>query len=127
MNIRILSIETHQQQERVKFESTVGVGFGVWIGKLPTQGESIDVEVEIDDDLKWGRNITMTNESASTITSENSQFRFVAEVVTYEGNGCLSVRLGESVILLNVEDVPGNVKGWVECRAESVKLYPTNT
>jgi hypothetical protein len=126
MNNKILSIEPHQGQKLVKFEGSIGIGFGVWMGELPAQGESIDVEIDVDDDLKWGRNIIMTSENVSMIALKNNQFHFVAEVLSYEDDGCLSVRLGDGIILLDVEDAPNDIKGWVECRAESVKLYPTN-
>jgi hypothetical protein len=123
MNIKILSIEG---RERIMFETPIGIGFGDWEGEMPAQGESTDVEIEIDDDLKWGRDITMTNESVSMIASENNLFRFVAEVLSYENDGCLAVRLGESVVLLDVDDAPSDIKGWIECKAARVKLYPTN-
>jgi len=68
----------------------------------------------------------MTNENASMIATENNLFRLVAEVLSYEDDGCLSVRLGDSVVLLDVDDAPRSIKGWIECKAEAVKLYPTN-
>lgn len=60
------------------------------------------------------------------IAIENNVFRFVARVISYEEDGCLTVKLGDSVVFLDVENVPNSIQGWVEGKGKAIRLYPTN-
>lgn len=126
MNIKILEVDNSQNIEKVKFKTPIGIGVGVWEGQLPIEGTSIDVEIDIDDIFDWGKNINTTNLDKSIITINGNQFNFVAEIISYEADNCLIVKLNKSIVLLDVENAPNNIQGWVEVKAENLKLYPTN-
>ncbi|MEF3073793.1 hypothetical protein V2P20_02020 [Methylobacter sp. Wu1] len=116
-----------QNEIKVKFETPIGIGTGTWNGELPALGDCTDIEIDIDDNFEWGKNITTTNSNTSMIAIENNLFRFVARVISYEeDDGCLTVKLGDSVVFLNVDNVPSGIQGWVEGKTKAVRLYPTN-
>lgn len=126
MHIQILDVENIQNEIKVRFETPIGVGVGIWNGELPVLGDRTDIEIDIDDDLEWGKNITMTNSNIGMIAIEKNLFRFVARVISYEDDGCLTVKLGDSVVFLDVDNVPSTIQGWVEGKVKAVRLYPTN-
>jgi hypothetical protein len=107
MRIKILDVKNIQNEIKVKFETSIGVGTGTWNGELPALGDCID----IDDNFEWGKNITTTNSNTSMIAIENNLFRFVTRVISYEDDGCLTVKLGDSVVFLDVDNVPGGIQG----------------
>ena len=126
MQIKILNIEESLNRILIKFESAIGIGAGIWVGDLPTLGEVTDIEFDIDDDLEWGKNITMTDEHTSMITIKNDHLSFIAQVISYERDGCLTVNLGETIVFLDLENAPLNIKDWVVVKAKSISLFPTN-
>jgi len=126
MNITIENITKNEESIFVEFVSDLGSSIAVWVGEEPVQGGSYDVEIDIDDDLVWGEDIVTTSKSTCTISSSGNEFCLVAKVISYEDDGCLSVSLGSSVLLLDVEGAPENISGLVECKASEVKLFSTN-
>jgi hypothetical protein len=126
MRIKILDVKNIQNEIKVKFETSIGTGAGTWNGELPTLGDCTDIEIDIDDNFDWGKNIITSNKDICMIAIENNLFRFVAQVISYEDDGCLTIKLGDSIIFLDVDNVPSAIEGWIEGKAKSIRLYPTN-
>lgn len=126
MKIRIENLISDGDETRVEFSSDYGCSFALWGSDEPTSGAFYDIEFEIDDDLVWGESISTTTRDADTIAFEKGALVIVGTVVKLEKDGCLSVRLGDSIILLDVEDVPEDISGIVEFRTLEAKLYSTN-
>ncbi|MBD9359194.1 hypothetical protein [Methylomonas fluvii] len=126
MIIKIINIDSSKGKKNIKFETPVGVGRGIWEGELLAAGQLIDVEIDVEDTLQWGVTLSISNNKTSGIALDNNGFSFVAEVVSYEGDGCLVIKLAESIILLDVNGMPSDIHGWVQGKADTVRLYPTN-
>ena len=126
MIIKVLSLNSNSNESLVSFESIVGNGIAVWSGNLPAQNDSVDVELNIDDDFTWGENITTTDTDTSTITMENDELHFVAEVVALEDEDCLTIKLGGTILFLDIEGAPNDISGWVKGLASQVSLHPSN-
>ena len=126
MNITIEKTRNDGDKTYVEFSSKYGRSSAVWVAEEPSLGTSYDVEFEIDDDLVWGETISTTTRDASTIDFTGGLCVIVGRVISLEKDGCLAIALGDNVILLDVEQVPKDVSGLVECHASQVKLYPTN-
>ena len=126
MKIKIENVISEGDETRVKFSSDYGCSSALWASDEPTCGEFYDIEFEIDDDLVWGESISTTTRDGDTIALEEGAFVIVGTVLKLEEDGCLSIGLGDSVILLDVENMPEDTSGLVECRATEVKLYSTN-
>ncbi len=124
--IKVERMDGNPNGVHIDFSSEYGTSTALWVGEKPTLGAIYDVELEIDDDLVWGESISTTTNNRTTIGLEESMFIVVGSVINLEEDGCLSIAVGDSVILLDVVNVPGDVSGLVECRASSVKVYSTN-
>ena len=122
MKIEILEIKN----ALVSFHSELGEGYAKWRGEKPLLNHTYDVEVDIDDEFIWGQNISKTNNTSSMTWDDTYNIIAVAEVIEYDEDGCLAVKLDESVILLEVEGAPDNVSGYVKFEAKDVTLFPVN-
>lgn len=122
MKIKIIEI----RGPFVTFRSDLGDGYAKWSGEKPHLNSNYNVEIDIDDKFVWGQNIATTDATATITKDDNYNIIAVAEVIAYEKDGCLSLKLNESVILLEVEGVPDNVTGNVKLRAVDVTLFPVN-
>lgn len=126
MKVKIEKVISQGDETRVKFSSDYGCSLAIWASDEPTCGAFYDIEFEVDDDLVWGESISTTTRDGDTIAFEEGMFVIVGTILKVEEDSCLSISLGGSVILLDVENMPENVSGLVECRAAEVKLYSTN-
>lgn len=126
MKIKIVNLSKTVGTKLVDFETAIGKGTALWVGEEPIIGKFYDVEIDVGDDLIWGINIIMTPEISSMIAVKDNLFYLVAKVISSEEEGCISVKLGDSVVLLEIERAPTGIFGMVECKAKNVRLYPTN-
>lgn len=126
MKIKVERTSNDGNETLVDFSSNYGNSTSIWVGENPTPGRLYDVELEIDDDLVWGKNISTTTKGRTSIALEDGMFVVVGSVISLEEDGCLSIVVGDSVILLEVENAPEDISGLVECRALDVKVYSTN-
>lgn len=126
MKIKIERTSNDGNETLVDFSSNYGSSSGLWVGEKPTSGGLYDVELDIDDDLVWGEGISTTTKDKASIALEEGMFVVVGSVISLEEDGCLSIAVGDSVILLDVENAPEDISGLVECRALNVKVYSTN-
>lgn len=110
----------------VRFRSELGEGYAKWSGEIPLLNHTYDVEVDIDDDFVWGENITTTDKTSTVTRADDYNIIVVAEVISYDEDGCLSAKLQESVILLEVEGAPDNLSGNVKFKAKDVTLFRVN-
>lgn len=126
MKIKIEKFASNADLLQVTFSSEFGKGFAQWVGLPPTSGEIYDVEIDIDEVLTWGESVTTSTSDIPAIYLKGGLLYFVGRVVQYEKNGCLSLSIGDSVILVSVEGAPDELGTTVVCKTASVKLYPTN-
>ncbi|MCY9877329.1 hypothetical protein OTK59_12255 [Vibrio natriegens] len=126
MKIKVEKTYCDSDAARVEFSSDYGRSAAIWVGEAPVTGCLYDVELDVDDDLVWGESISTTSRSTAAISLEEELFVVVGKVISLEEDGCVSISVGDSVILLDVENAPNGLSGLIECRASDVKLYPTN-
>jgi len=126
MKIKVEKVSLDDNVIRVDFSSDYGRSSALWVGEMPTLGTFYDVEFDIDDDLVWGESIFTTKRDRTMIALEKGAFVVVGKVIRFEEDGCLSIVVGESVVLLDVADAPENISGLIECHASDVKVYSTN-
>jgi len=126
MKIKVEKMSCNDNVIRVDFSSDYGRSSALWVGEIPTLGTFYDVELDIDDDLVWGEGISTTKRDRAMIALEKGVFVVVGKVIKLEEDGCLSVSVGESVVLLDVANAPENISGLIECHALDVKVYSTN-
>ena len=124
MKINVLNFL--EKDSVVEFAAQHGQGVAKWVGDKPIQGQSYDIELDIDDDLVWGETISLVSSDQCSISNVGQSLKLVAKIISCENDGCISVDLGGNVVLLDVEDTPDGVFGFVEFTARDVKLYLVN-
>jgi len=118
---------TEVDEDKVEFTSALGNGAAKWVGVPPQQGNAYDVEIDVNDNFQWGKNITITTEEASEINTAGDDVLFYGKVLAYENDGILTVKVGEGIIFLEVSNTPGEGK-YVSflTSISNVSLHPIN-
>lgn len=109
----------------VKFESKIGNGIAVWLGGEPLPKLCSNIELDIDDSFQWGKNISYANEKESSIKTVDNKTIFTAKILSYEGDGILTISLDDDVIFIEVSQ-NSNIDGYVSffTTPDNIKIYP---
>lgn len=126
MKIKIKKLVGIGDEIKIEFSSEYGASIAQWIGPPPEISGTYDVEIDIDDDLTWGQNISPTTKNNPTISYVEEKLVLIGLIINSSEDGCIAITLGESIILLDVNNAPRGIEGPVECHATNVKMYPTN-
>jgi hypothetical protein len=117
-----------QREARVHFRSLAGHGLAFWKGDpVPDDGAEFDVEIELPGDYAWNREIRLADEESPTGFRHGSEVsEVVGEVVDFDADGTLTVRIGDSITMLDTMDDPplGIIGRKVAIRPHSIELHP---
>ncbi|MCP1475608.1 hypothetical protein ABIA54_000298 [Pseudomonas sp. EB276 TE3739] len=130
MNITIKNIlREHPEGSFVEYSTPYGNGKAVFIGPHPKINSKYDVEINIDDDFFWGRNLTQAQQCAPSIKYHSDQTLMSVELIAIEEDGCGVLRMGDSIMLISIEkeyqkhDLPM----FIDLISNKISLHPTNT
>ncbi|MBP1903700.1 hypothetical protein J2Z32_000312 [Paenibacillus turicensis] len=127
MKIIINSYEENNEKIKVVFSSEFGEGIALWQGTHPKEGMSYDVELEIPNVLKWSKDIHETNSHLYSIKTINNRVCFEREFESVsDEDGCMVVRFGNSIILLETEGVPTGVQSFLRFETDNLIIYENN-
>lgn len=110
----------------VKFHSPFGSGTALWDGIAPNISEILDVEFDLDEVFSWGKNITPSSEKTPKIAVTADVTYITAELTHGADEECSALRLGDSIILIELDGPTPQESGFVEVKAARIHLYPTN-
>lgn len=127
MKIQIIDLIPDHNELNVSFHSANGDGIALWKGATPEVGEVLDVEFDLDDIFSWGKNITPSSASTSKIENKNGVTFITAQLIQRAGDECAALKLGSSIILIELEVPIVYGSNFVEVRINRIYLYPTNT
>ena len=118
----------NQQESRVHFRSPSGEGLAFWRGEpVPAEGGEFDAELELPGCYAWNREISLVDEESPTGFRHRSEAdEVVGEVVDFDADGTLTIRVGDSIAMLDTTDDPplGIIGRKVTIRPHSVELHP---
>jgi hypothetical protein len=98
-----------------------------WNGDKPEINRSYDVEIDIDDELKWSSNISLSNEDSNLIIQNNNYIRIVAKLDYNYADNLATLNLYDSIVIIDVEGIEQDISNkWVEMQCSSIKLFNTN-
>ena len=119
--IMITAVDKH----KVEFTSALGCGAATWVGMPPRQGNTYYVEIDIDEVLKFGENLIPSDKNISSVNVIDGKAVFVAEVISYEDDGILTISLGGNVVFLEIK-LPAVITGFIKLfiSPDKVFLYP---
>ena len=127
MKVVIKSYEESNDEIKVAFSCEFGEGIAVWQGMIPKEGNSYDVELEISNVLKWGKDIHGTNSHLYSIEILNNRVCFEGKLESAsDEDGCCVVRFGDSIILLETEGIPSELQSFLRFETDSVIIYENN-
>lgn len=123
MQVKILRI---LDSPRVEVETSLGIMTSTLKGSFNI-GESLDVELDLDDDFIWGENIVLSDISENSIYSRSGSTILVALLESINSDNTAVLRLGSSCILIDVKSLPADLEGkHVVLTASMVSMHPTN-
>src|SRR2546427_5503372 len=117
-----------QREARVHFRSLSGDGLAFWRGDpVPAEGAEFDAEIELPGHYAWNREIRLADEDSPTGFRHRSEANdVVGEVVDFDADGTLTIRIGDTITMLDTTDAPplGITGRRVAIRPYSIELHP---
>ena len=126
MKIRVTGIFSDQDILRVRFNSPFGNGVALWNDPTPEIGEDLDVEFELDEVFSWGKNIMPSFHKTPQITFANDTHSIIGKLIQDGCDGCAALKLGDSIILVELDEPIKQELDLVELRVNTIHLCPTN-
>lgn len=123
MHIRNLKLIVNQ----VHFDTDYGSAFGVWDTKhpLPDLSGSIEIELDVIDDLEWLKNVTPSlNQEYSIQVQEGGDIIISGMIVDTGSDGCSVMEVGESILLVDIINIPDNYTGMVDVHCRNITITP---
>jgi|GEM_PF-801211 len=109
----------------VTFLSPYGQGEAEWRGQPPTLGQQYSVELELPQPLAWGQEITPASDPTPAVGTEEDGHFMVALVEQVDEDGCVTVRVGSSIVLLETTGMATVVGGYIRVRFDRLILFDT--
>ncbi|MRU53590.1 hypothetical protein SAMN04490207_0229 [Pseudomonas gessardii] len=126
MIVKILKIFSHDDKPYVNYETSAGCGVATWIGPIPKIGEHIDVEFDLNDIFCWKNNITQSPQHEEKIEIIDSITYITAELILGNDDNYAALRIGSSIILIDLKEKPDHAPKYVNLKTTSISLYPTD-
>lgn len=127
MKIKILSlIQSDTENSFVEFSTFIGNGLAYWRSRATTKGQTHDVEVDIDDDFSWGKNISPSAKSSASIENRKGTTYITAKLISSEEDGLVTVTLESSIVMLSTDKKIDPAPDYVDLIATQISLYLTN-
>jgi len=121
-------VKIHTEKTLVEFSTLYGEGLSSLFTLEARENRSYDVEINIDDDFYWGKNIFTSMSNTPSIRHEAEITYITAELISITEDGCGSLRLGNSIIFISLKNDNKDLifPSFVEISAIQITLYPTN-
>jgi hypothetical protein len=120
MRIRIDEISGN----KIVFKSPLGIGKGIWMSDSPPLiDESYEVEIEINDSLKWGENVSFAAEDKEVIGMDNEYGHIQGKVEGVDSDGLVILRLGDSIIMLDNFIPPPPNESFIRLAPVTLRLF----
>jgi hypothetical protein len=130
MRATITEVHLHSDKRiTVEFDSRFGSASGVWVNEeLPVKGQDYDCEVDIFDQLHFGKEITLSQSEGFHIAKDNDNDNVIIQGLlegSFEDN-TICVRFGDTVILVESSGTPFTLNQYVQLRVKEIGLYDCN-
>ncbi|WP_411379944.1 hypothetical protein [Pseudomonas sp. MPB26] len=124
MKIKINQLHENQDELLVTFCSPIGNGIALWSGIKPTIGETLYVELDIDETFSWQKNIFLSPANKSLITVINGTVKITAKLIQGTEYKCAALKLDDSIILIELEDPSPQGSEFVQISTRKLYLHP---
>jgi len=115
MNITVTAIDELNDLPIVRFTCEYGSALAEWLGEPPAANNQYHVELDSDETLSVGSNFKLTESTAPRIWMSGANVRMVVVVEgVYEDTSTVSLRFGNSVMLMDYDGDFPSAGTWVE-------------
>jgi len=90
----------------------------------PEKNKSYHVEFDIPQSLIWGKDIKKAESNEYKMWYEDDNIYICAMFHSFEDNCCLTIRLGESLILVETEGDPIEDSKYLTICFRKINIYP---
>lgn len=126
MRIKIDSLTNMHEKYMISFSVKNGKGKGIWCGESPIVGLEYYVEVDINDDLAWGKNILETRKEIFSIDLFEEKIILTGKICSVDSDGYVILDLGDSSITFLAAGTALPVESYVRLEIKELLLYPVN-
>ncbi len=127
MNIIITKIIRNSANEtQIEYSSAYGTGVSTFIGPPPKKDQVLDVEIDINDNFSWGKNLATSKKKAPSIYYKNGKTFITAELLTIEDDDCGVLKIGDCIALISVEKQNQTFPLFVDMISTDISFYPNN-
>jgi hypothetical protein len=111
----------------VEFSTELGSGKAAWNGyRKPEQGKQYDVEYDITDTLRWGKDVFLSKERNFKMFIKQGTTFIIGVLEKVSSDGFADLRFGKSLIQLEIEGKNLPKGQYVEVKADSLEVYDAN-
>lgn len=122
----IKSYQFESNRTLVEFSSLYGVAKGFWKGNIPEINQSYYVELDIPKVLIMGTDIIETECREYKVWTDQENIFLNVKLECHEDDGCLTVRLGESIILIETVGSSYPKDSFLRIQLNEISVYPYN-
>lgn len=127
MKIVINKISKISEDSIVEFSTELGSGKAAWNGyRKPEQGKQYDVEYDITDTLRWGKDVFLSKERNFKMFIKQGTTFVIGVLEKVSNDGFADLRFGKSIIQLEIEGKNLPKGQYVEVKADSLEVYDAN-
>lgn len=123
MELIILSYNNEQKKD-LRVESKYGKFNVLWEGNLPSIGEKIDVELDIEKNLIWNKDIYLAVNDALQLSQSKEETVIQGKLEEVSDDGFTVLRLGDSIITFIAEGTALPINNMIQIKVSNVKAYP---
>jgi len=127
MKIHVKKVDTSSEDIIIDFTSEYGDAEAFWGTRpMPKAKADYDVELDITDELAWGRDVKPSTEKKFSIIMQKDDI-YITGILekTYKG-GMADFRLGKNLIQLELEGKNIPTGGYVTVKTASLEMYEAN-
>jgi len=96
---------------------------GKWVGGTPQINKWYNVEISVENELLWGRDVVQLEYSEPSIKSPVAGINVLQGPLDATKDGFITLRIGDSHLILNIIGIPIPFAGDVSIRATGIRLY----
>jgi hypothetical protein len=126
MRIQVFKIVKKENATLIHFSSEYGNAFGVWMGQDFPEIKEYFVEFDMDESFVFGENIHVCTNDQYAIYCDEQHFVHMRGNLEVNGNDNYCLRIGKSVMLLDIIGVLPPHITWVELTTAELRIFDTH-
>jgi hypothetical protein len=124
MKIHVKKVNVSSEDIFIDFTSEYGDAEAFWGTRpIPTAKTDYDVELDITDELAWGRDVKASTEKKFSIIMKQDDIYITGILEKIYKGGMADFRIGKSLIQLELEGKNIPTGGYVTIKTASLEMY----